>query len=58
VPSLAKIVPLEKGNPLLPKRICAKSGEEVKNIKVYRWTTGDQNSSLELSAKVSEKLKF
>jgi hypothetical protein len=49
--------------------ICAKSGEnwpsgfgeEVENVKVYRQTdgktdgrtTGDQNSSLELSAQVS-----
>jgi hypothetical protein len=34
------------------------SGEEVKNVKVYRqtdgrWTKGDQKSSLELSALVS-----
>jgi hypothetical protein len=37
------------------------SGEEVENVKVYRrtcqtdgrWTTGDQKSSLELSAQVS-----
>jgi hypothetical protein len=52
--------------PLSPRMICAKSrwnwpsgsGEEVKNVKVYRQTdrrrtTGDQNSSLELSAQVS-----
>jgi hypothetical protein len=44
-----------------PKMICAKSGqnwpcgsgEEVENVKVYRRTTGDQNSSLELLPQVS-----
>jgi hypothetical protein len=50
------------------RMICAKSvwnwscgsGEEVENVKVYRQTdrrrtTGDQNSSLELSAQVTER---
>jgi hypothetical protein len=52
--------------PLSLRMICAKSGqnwpsvsgEEVENVKVYRrtdgrQTTGDQKSSLELSAQVS-----
>jgi hypothetical protein len=48
-------------NSLHPRMICANwssgSGEEVKNVKVYRQTdgrtTGDQNSSLKLSSQVS-----
>jgi hypothetical protein len=58
-------LPLNKLESASPKMICAKSGlnwfcgsgEEVENVKVYRQTdaghSGDQKSSLELSAQVS-----
>jgi hypothetical protein len=35
--------------------ICASGSGEVENVKLYRRTTGDQKSSLELSAQVRKK---